>query len=71
MNQAPQLRMGKDGNWTPASLRDHFRWEISRIASADRVHFAYNVLAGVATSSTWNIAQRRAIALGLEQGIKE
>lgn len=68
---APDLRRGKDGRWTPASLRDHFRWQVSQVDRVSRIHYAYNVLAGVATSSTWNIAQRRAIALGLEQGMKE
>jgi len=71
MSEAPRLRMGKDNNWTPASLRDHFRWQVSQISPSVRIHYAYNVLRGVATSSAWSIAQRRAIALGLEQGIKE
>jgi hypothetical protein len=66
-----ELRMGKNNQWTPASLRDHFSWQISQIDHANRVHYAYNVLAGVATSSTWSLPQRRAIALGLEQGMKK
>jgi hypothetical protein len=67
----PELRMGKRGGWTPASLRDRYRWEISHLDGQDRLPYAYGVLAQMAKDGSWGTVQTRAVALGLELGMNE
>lgn len=69
----PELRQNSSGDYTPASLRDHFRHQISHMDAQDRVHYAYGVLLSLvqAPAKSWTAEQKRAIALGLELGKNE
>lgn len=68
---APALRMGRNNQWTPASLRDHYRYLVSHMDGHARKSFAYAVLSEVAKRGNFSKPQARAIALGLELGMNE
>ncbi len=68
---APELRMGKRGGWTAASLRDHYRHKISNVDGMDRQRVAYAALSQMALDGGWTRMQMKAVATGLELGMKE
>jgi hypothetical protein len=70
MAKQPELRMDNRGKFTPASLRDHFRFKISHIDGMDRDRYAYGVLSE-AIVQKFSGTQLRAIARGLALGMSE
>lgn len=68
----PELRRGRGGKFTPASLRDYWRARIANVDGMDRERFALGILAGLIDGGTdWSTAQRRAVLEGLRLGQKE
>lgn len=70
---APQLRQGKNGKFTTASLRDYYRHQISHKDGMDRIWYAYGVLDALLrdNAKSWTAAQSRAVAEGLRLGMEE
>ena len=69
---APELRMDRRGRWTAASLRNHYRHQIARVDGLDRQGTALVILNQMlAKNAGWNLTQIRAVAEGLELGMKE
>jgi len=67
----PVLRVGSNGNWTNASLRDTFRWRISQKEPYERLAYAYEVLSQFALTRNFTRTQMRAVATGLKLGMNE
>jgi hypothetical protein len=64
--------MGKRGGWTAASLRAHYRYQISQIDGMDRQGTALIILNQMlAKNAGWTLTQIRAVAEGLELGMNE
>ena len=64
------LRMGSRG-WTEASLRDHFRARVVALPRAEQLGYAYSVLSQVSLAGTFNKTQMKAVAKGLQLGLKD
>jgi hypothetical protein len=65
--------MDRRGKFTPASLRSHFRWQVSHMDGMDRSRYAYSVLSEAIEmrfTGTQLRAIRQGLALGMDEGIR-
>jgi hypothetical protein len=70
---ASDLRYGRNGKFTSASLRDYFCGRVATLAGADRSKYAFNVLSSMlsADSKVWTRSQIKAAAEGLRLGMDD
>jgi len=70
---APALRRGRSGKFTPASLRDYLRYQISTKDGVDREQYAFAVLEEMLQTDApgWTRSQIKAAAEGLRLGMNE
>ena len=70
---APALRRGRNGKFTPASLRDYFRYQISIQARSERLRYSFSILEQMlaADAKEWTRSQIKAAAEGLRLGMDD